>query len=161
MPLQPESKEHNLAASLTAWLRAKLVTIEGVALFLGGEPVTTRPAQWVHVDFLFGVRRTEGREVGTRRGARAYGILNVLLCVKREGLSNVYAMEQLRDKAGAYLQPGQSIPLKDYGTGGNPTIGAIECLGLSEASVDDGLTTGLMVRALSVDIAYQEAFTWS
>jgi hypothetical protein len=159
--LQAESKQSNLAASLTAWLRAKLVTIEGVTLFLGSEPVTTRPAQWVHVDFLFGLRRTEGREVGTRRGARSYGLLNVLLCVKREGLSNVYAMEHLRDKAGAYLQPGQMIPLRDYGAVGTPVIGALECLGLSETSVDDGLTTGLMVRALSVDIAYTEAFTWT
>ena len=159
MPLSAQSKERNLTASVLAWLRAKLVTIEGLSLVFAAEPVTTRPAAWVHADVLWGLRRQEGRVVGSQRGALSVGLLNLNLCVQRAAQTNLYAMATLRDTVSGYVQPGQAIPLVDYTTAGTPTIGALLCTGLAQNVVDDGLGSGVMIDVLSVDVSYTEAFT--
>jgi hypothetical protein len=158
MALPPESKQSNLVKSLTAWFRANLVTIAGLTVVFGAEPVDTRPGQWVVIDYLFGVRHGWGGIVGTRYGAQAHGFITLNLCINRDTLTNVYAMAALRDTVATYVQRGQVIPLKDYDTGGTPTIGAICCGESTEAVVDDGTTTGLLVHAISVACTYTEAW---
>lgn len=159
MALQAESKLSNIEISLTVWLRANLVTIAGLTVFLGMEPVTSRPNQWVHLDYLLGLRRDFGGIVGSRQGGRSHGILQASLCLQREAQTDIYAMARLHDTVAAYLQEGQTIPLRDYGTSGGPTIGRIECGATTSIDTDTGLDSGVIVRVLSTAITHSTA--WS
>jgi hypothetical protein len=157
--LQAESKLANIETSLTAWLRANLVTGAGLTVFLGMEPMTTRPVQWVQLDYLLGVRQDFGGIVGSRYGGRSHGILQVSLCLKRDAITDIYAMARLQDQVSAYLQAGQTLPLRDFGTSGGPTIGRIELGATTSVDTDTGLETGVVVRVLSTELWHSTA--WS
>ncbi len=160
MALDAATKERNIAKSLTAWIQAKLVTIESLIVHYEDEPDGARPDTWVDVDYLFSLRRDFGRQVGSATlGTRAHGILNMNLCLKRQSLTNIYALSALRDKVIPYFLPTQSIPLRDYDTVGTPEVGRILCMSWQQADVDDGRESGVIVRTLSVAITYTEAFT--
>lgn len=159
MALQAESKAANIEASLTTWLRAQLVTGAGLTVFIGMDVATTRPAQWVQLDYLLGLRTDYGGIVGARFGGRSHGILQASLCLKRASLTDVYAMARLHDLVAAVLQEGQTIPLKDYATVGVPTIGAIELGATTVNDVDTGLDSGVIVRVLSTALVHSTA--WS
>jgi hypothetical protein len=157
--LQPEAKHSNIETSLTVWLRAQLVTGAGLTMFLPDEPPTPRPAQWVHVDYLLGLRHEFGGTVGSRFGGVAHGLLQLSLCVKRDAITNLYAMARLHDTVMAFLQPGQAIPLRDFGTSGGPLLGHIEVGGTTVTAADDGATSGVVVEVLSVEIEHSTAWT--
>lgn len=159
MALGAESKAANLEISLTVWLRTQLVTGAGLTVFIGMDVATTRPAQWVQLDYLLGLRTDYGRQVGQRFGGRAHGLLQTSLCVKRASMTDVYAMARLQDTVSASLQEGQAIPLNDYATVGTPTIGHIELGATTQADVDTGLESGVVVRVLSTALMYSTA--WS
>ena len=160
MPLQPEAREGNIERSLTEWIRAKLVTIEGLTVHFSDAPVDTRSDEWVHVDYLLGMRRQFGRTIdGARLGNRAHGIINLNLCKRRQSITNLYALATMRDKVAPYFQTGQTIPLKDYDVGGTPEIGRLLVHETTQGDVDSGLESGVMVRALSVNLSYIEAYT--
>jgi hypothetical protein len=157
--LGAESKQSNVETSLTVWLRAQLVTTAGLTVFIGMDVATTRPAQWVQLDYLLGLRTDYGRQVGQRLGGQSHGLLQTSLCLKRASITDVYAMARLHDTVATYLQEGQAIPLKDYATVGTPTIGYIELGATTQADVDTGLESGVVVRVLSTALVHSTA--WS
>ena len=159
MALQPESKRSNIETSLTVWLRAQLVTGAGLTMFLPDEPATPRPAQWVHVDYLLGLRDEFGGTVGSRFGGVAHGLLQLSLCLKRDAITDLYAMARLHDTVRAFLQPGQGIPLRDFGTSGAPMLGHIQVGATTVTAVDDGATSGVVVEVLNVEIEHATAWT--
>lgn len=153
------TKETNLTKSLNAWVHQHLVVLEGLTVHYADEPEGARPLEWVDVHYLFALRRDFGRTVGHALGARAHALLNLNLCRKRETITDIYAMAQLRDKVIPYFLPNQAIPVRDYDAVGMPEIASVLCLSWQQAAVDDGRLSGVMVRNLSVEVTYTEAFT--
>jgi hypothetical protein len=68
-------------------------------------------------------------------------------------------MARLHDTVRAFLQPGQAIPLRDFGTSGGPLLGHIEVGATTVAAVDDGGTSGVVIEVLSVEIEHATAWT--
>ena len=164
MPLAPEATLVNLERSLTAWIETHLRGTAGLTVFYGAGPVLPRPgtlAAWVHVDYLWGLRSDYGRQVDrTQLGARTHGVLNLSLCQRRTMLATLTDMAALRDRVMGFFEVGQTIPLRNYAVVGTPVIGA--CLvpaRATEPDVDDGLVSGLIVKVLSIPLAYSEAWT--
>ena len=121
MPLAPEARLANLEKSLVAWIQAKLVTTAGLSVFYAGASIGDRPNEWVHVDFLWGLRRDFGRQIDrTQLGSQVHSILQLSLAKKRAIITNLYSMAVLRDKVVAAFHVTQAIPLRDYDTGGAP-----------------------------------------
>lgn len=160
MPLAPTAKLTNLEKSLTAWIEANLRTVAGLQVYYVDAPIGERPNEWVAVDYLLGLRTEDGRNIGpTYLGGRAHGILSLTLAKKRSSLTNIYAMAALRDAVKGWFLPGQLIPVRDYDAIGTPIISYVEVGHTSEADTDDGLTSGVLVKTLSVDITYPELYT--
>ena len=159
MALQAESKASNVETSLTVWFRAQLVTTAGLTVFVGMDVATTRPNEWVQLDYLLGLRADFGGRVGSRFGGRSHGLLQTSLCLKRASMTDVYAMARLQDTVATYLQEGQTIPLRDYGTSGGPTSGAIELGATTANDTDTGLDSGVVVRVLTTELMHSTA--WS
>ena len=160
MTINAEGKHTNIEKSLTAWIRAKLVTIESLSVFFGDEPIDDRPASWVHVDYLLDIREEFGRNAaGATHANRMHSILNINLCQERQTLSNIYAMATLRDAVRPYFRRGQTIPILDYDTGGTPEVGRIDVHDVTQADVDTGLESGVITQALSVNISSVETYT--
>lgn len=159
MPLEPESKQANLETSLTVWLRANLGTAAGLTVFLGMQPSTTRPNQWVQLDYLLGLRHDWGGLIGLHYGGQAHHLLQTSLCLKRDAVTDVYAMARLHDLVAGYLQEGQTIPLRNYGVSGNPLLGAIAVGATTSVDTDTGLESGVIVRVLSTELVSSTAWT--
>jgi len=160
MPLGADAKTANLEKSLTAWIQAKLVTLAGLTVFYGMAPIATVPDEWVHVDYVWDLRADSGRQVGaTQLGHRAHSLLQVSLCKKRTSITNIYALAVLYDKVVPYFQVGQTIAIRDYDTGGTPEVGSFIVGNRSIADVDDGLASGVIVRALSIPLTHIGLYT--
>lgn len=162
MPLSPEAKAANQEHSLTAWIETHLRTAAGLTVFYAMQPIATRPDEWVHVDYLLGMRRDFGRQVDrTQHGSWVHGTVQLSVCKKRTSITNLTNMAGLRDKVLAAFQIGQSIPLQDYAAVGTPTIGIFAVTNVTENLVDDGLESGVMVLVLSIEVSYMEAYTYA
>jgi hypothetical protein len=105
------------------------------------------------------MRHDFGGIVGTRYGGQAHGLLQTSLCLKRDVITDIYAMARLQDVVSAVLQEGQTIPLRDFGTSGGPTIGRMQVGATTIADVDTGQVSGVMVRALSTELTSSTAWT--
>jgi hypothetical protein len=158
MALGAESKAANVEISLTVWLRAQLVTIAGLTVFIGMDVATSRPNQWVQLDYLLGLRSDFGGQVGTRFGGQSHGLLQTSLCIKRASLTDVYALARLQDTVATSVQEGQTIPLRDFGTTGSPTIGVIALGSTTVADTDTGLDSGVVVRVLTTELVHSTAW---
>ena len=160
MPLSPEAKTVNLEKSLAAWIDAKVRVLAGLAVFYSDAPLATRPTEWVHVDYLLGLRRDAGRQLDrTQLGNRVHGAVQLSLAKKRTSITDLYAMGLLRDAVMPYFQWGQTIPIRNYGAAGNPEISAFEVGATGERDTDDGLSSGVMVKVLDVALTHVEAYT--
>ena len=164
MPLVPEAKDTNLEKSLVAWNQATLVTVAGLPVFYDQDPPRDRPNEWVHVDFLLGMRREFGRQISrTQWGSQVHSLLQLSLCKKRPTGTTVtfrHSMAGMKDAVMAYFQVPQDIPVRDYDAVGVPVIG-IMSVSTPPTSVDtdDGYTSGVIVTVVSVPLTYVEAYT--
>ena len=96
MSLLAEGLATNQEKSLSLWLDTHLVGTEGLTLFYASSIIATRPlTPWVHADYLLGMRRQFGRQIGRRAvggtsfGSRVHGFLNLNLCQQRVSLTRL------------------------------------------------------------------------
>ncbi len=162
MSLLAEALATNQEKSLSRWLDTHLVGTEGLTVFYASSVIATRPDQWVNIDYLLGMRRQFGRQIGRRAiggtsfGSRVHGFLNLNLCQQRVSLTSLYALAHMRDAVLPYLCISQKIPILDFATVGTPEVGRFVVEDVTEQDTDGGYESGIMVKTLSIAVHYIE-----
>ena len=146
MVLAAESRATNHEKSLNIYLHSTLVTADGLDVLFPGAKTIYAPSGslWVVVEYLLGVsRRFRGAvKADGSIGNYTTGIINLNCCEFVAQRTDRYALPGLRDTVMSRVNEGNTIPIRDYDTGGNPVVGYWSILSVTENPVSDGLGQG-------------------
>lgn len=128
--LEAGSRLDNITKSINVFVQSQIVTGLGHKVFyMGQDRLDTLPTRWVEADFIPGagievIMSAPGGGVSTWTEC----FLNINCFEQMEtgiGTPNLYALITMVETIRQKFLIGTGIPIRDYGTAGNPVAGAL------------------------------------